>query len=146
MLLRPLRRRVGVSDVAQNVHLKITKALPQARGETVTALRGWIARITIQEVSWQARQSRRSRTYEASTLSPDHSGPAVLASSAEFQGAFSDALRRLSPAQKSLLDLYYSGEHTYDSIARQFGVSPSTAERRVKEAETRLRELVRALL
>jgi RNA polymerase sigma factor (sigma-70 family) len=113
--------RDGLEDLAQEVFLRLFRALPHFREEA--QLSTFLYRIVINVVNDEFRrrqQARRASSIEedeTETLAHPASGPAQLLEKAQMREAVEAALQELSPRDRAILTLHYQEERSYEEIA-----------------------------
>ncbi|HZF16418.1 MAG TPA: sigma-70 family RNA polymerase sigma factor [Steroidobacteraceae bacterium] len=142
LALSYLRDREAAEDVAQEVFIKVWKALPQFDGRAT--LSTWIYTIT-RNTSFTALRSRRPN---ASLSDPEVLG-AVEAEGANSAGERAElegeALMRLVdqlPAkQRQVVMLFYMEEQSYESVSAMLAMPVGTVKTLLHRARARLQEL-----
>jgi RNA polymerase sigma-70 factor (ECF subfamily) len=142
LALSYLRDREAAEDVAQEVFIKVWKALPQFDGRATVST--WIYTIT-RNTSFSTIRARRPN---ASLSDPDvmaaveTSGAAAGEESAEVEGA---ALLRLVdqlPAkQRQVVMLFYMEEQSHEEVANMLAMPVGTVKTLLHRARARLQEL-----
>ena len=143
LALSYLRDRETAEDVAQEVFIKVWKALP--RFDERATLSTWIYTIT-RNTSFSAIRARRP----SASLSDPEVMEAVEMSAADSaeEGTDEDgaALRRLVdqlPAkQRQVVTLFYMEEQSYDEVAEMLAMPIGTVKTLLHRARARLQELI----
>ena len=141
LALSYLRDRGAAEDVAQEVFIKVWKALPQFDGRAT--LSTWIYTIT-RNTSFTALRARR----ESVSLSD----PEVLASveamgakagsgGAELEGeALMRLVERLPEKQRQVVTLFYMQEQSHEEVAAMLAMPIGTVKTLLHRARERLKE------
>jgi RNA polymerase sigma-70 factor (ECF subfamily) len=142
LALSYLRDREAAEDIAQEVFIKVWKALPQFDGRATVST--WIYTIT-RNTSFSAIRARRP---DASLSDPDVLAAVETTSSAagergaEVEGA---ALLRLVdqlPArQRQVVMLFYMEEQSHEEVASMLAMPVGTVKTLLHRARARLKEL-----
>ena len=150
-LLRLTGRREDVEDLAQEVFLRLYRALPGFRGEA--ALSTYLYRITVNvaQDAWKRRRrveqpltsfSDEDAGWEERLAHPDRNAEQQM-SDREFALAVDDALLRLSDVERAVLVLYHQEERSYEQIAAALGMPINTVRTHLHRGRNRLREALR---
>ena len=130
-------------DVAQEALIRAWRALPRFRGDA--ALGTWLHRITV-NTAWTLR--KRSARHDSLPLE-DHDVVEHGATTPELAGELvgvrsrlRGAVDKLSPGQRSVLVLYDVYDWTHAEVARELGITQTTAKVRLHRARKRLRTLL----
>lgn len=142
LALSYVRDREAAEDVAQEVFIKVWKALPQFDGRAT--LSTWIYTIT-RNTSFTALRSRRPN---ASLSDPDVlTAVEAAGAKAEGEGAAleGEALKRLvdqlPPKQRQVVMLFYMEEQSYESVSAMLAMPVGTVKTLLHRARARLQEL-----
>jgi RNA polymerase sigma factor (sigma-70 family) len=147
-LVYSIPRRYGLGahdaeDVMQNVFVIVYRRLSTLRDHSL--LSAWLIRVTHRETLHQL-ESGRKETELGAELQAEGTAPAEQLQRLEAQHAVRQALRRLDPKCRQMLELFLSEElPTYEQVARCVGcpvgsVGPTRA-RCFKKLETILRQM-----
>lgn len=143
----------AAEDVAQETFIKAFRALATYRHEA--AFSTWLYQIAVRQcLDWRRRQQRESAreqlwqqqwdrsavghgtiTDDGSTATPEG---VVLAR--EGREEVRRQVAKLREPYRTVVDLYYFQEQSYEAIARRTGVSPKTVESQLYRARRLLRE------
>jgi RNA polymerase sigma factor (sigma-70 family) len=147
-LLRLTGSREHLEDLAQEVFLRLYRALPSFRGESL--LTTYLYRITVNvaQDEWKRRR-RDDRTHVS--ISDDTSGwedrlqhPSRNAEQQieerEFQQAVEEHLQRLSQIERAILVLYHQEERSYEQIAHALNLPIGTVRTHLHRGRKKLRE------
>jgi RNA polymerase sigma-70 factor (ECF subfamily) len=131
-------------EVAQNTFLKAVRALPSFRSES--KLGTWIGRIAYRESMQQLRRGGEPADAEASALLEELESGVPSAIDAlmrkELMQFVTEAVGRLTAAQKSVVTLFYLEEMDLAEVAELTGIPLNT----VKSHLSRSRKTLRILL
>ncbi len=129
------------ADVAQEALIRAWKAIPRFRGEA--SFSTWLHRITV-NTAWTHR--KRAARHVAAELedtlvdsgqTPEHAGEV-----ADLRGRLVAAIELLSPGQRAVLVLRDVSGWSHAEIARELGITQTTAKVRLHRARTRLQSLL----
>lgn len=114
---------------------------------------GWVRVVAVREALQDRRKSKRQRARDDTSLLDG--GPPVVGMevsllreryAASFKTAVQDALRRLTPEQRSLLRFHTHDGLTIDELAPMLGIHRATAARRLERARADALEHTRTIL
>jgi RNA polymerase sigma-70 factor, ECF subfamily len=168
MVFRTLTRLTGggaqVEDLAQEVFLRLYRALPEFRGDA--ALSTYLYRIVVNVAQDEWKRRRKERTVIASApavstmedesdagwiesfagdeLTEHARNPEQRMADAEVQAAVEDALRELPEMERAVLVLYHQEECSYEGIAAALGLPINTVRTHLHRGRKRLAEVLRA--
>ena len=150
MLVRLTGTREHVDDLAQEVFLRLYRALPSFRGEAL--LTTYLHRIVVNVAhdEWK----RRKRDCRDTSLSDDvsaweerlhHPSPNAQQQleTRELQQRVEDELQRLSAVERSILVLYHQEERSYQQIAEALQLPIGTVRTHLHRGRNRLREALK---
>ena len=134
-----------VEDLAQEVFLRLYRALPEFRGAAAISTYLYRIIVNVAQDEWKRRRRFRDRfsaepAFEDSEdagawlenqagdpLLGDHNRtPEQVFSAAETQAAVEDALLSLGETERTVLVLYHQEECTYEGIAEALGMPVNT--------------------
>ena len=151
MVFRTLARltgeRDGLEDMAQEVFLRLFRALPHFRGESQIST--FLYRIIVNVVNDEFSQRKKARLArpidikEERELVHGSAGPAILAERAQIQEAVETGLRQLSPRDRTILTLHYQEERSYEDIAAILDLPMGTVKTHLYRARERLRLMMK---
>ncbi len=164
MVFRTLTRLTGtgvqVEDLAQEVFLRLYRALPEFRGES--ALSTYLYRIVVNvaQDEWKRRRKERSVIATAPAVEEDHDAgwiesfagdelteharnPEQRMEDAEVQAAVETALGELPEMERAVLVLYHQEEVSYEGIAAALGLPINTVRTHLHRGRKRLAEVLR---
>jgi RNA polymerase sigma-70 factor (ECF subfamily) len=159
-VFRTLTRFTGagthVEDLAQEVFLRLYRALPSFRGEA--AISTYLYRITFNVAQDEWKRRRRERTHIAETPAQDEDetswveslpgdtlqqharNPEQLMADAQLQRAVESALRGLSDVERAVLVLYHQEECSYEGIAAALELPLNTVRTHLHRGRKKLAE------
>ena len=129
------------ADVAQEALIRAWRALPRFRGEA--AFSTWLHRITV-NTAWTMR--KRAARHQAQpledTLVDEGMTPERAGELTEVRAGLRGAIARLSPGQRTVVVLRDLYGWSNAEVARELGITPTTAKVRLHRARKRLRVLL----
>ena len=146
-LLRLTGDRESVEDLAQEVFLRLYRALPGFRGEA--AISTYLYRITV-NVAQDAWKQRRRVQRPLVSISDEDAGwenrlahPGANAeeqmSDREFAQTVEEQMATLSDVERAVLVLYHQEEQSYAQIALTLGMPINTVRTHLHRGRSRLR-------
>ena len=167
MVFGTLTRMTGagahVEDLAQEVFLRLYRALPEFRGEA--AISTYLYRIVVNVAQDEWKRRRKERLHIASEpameeeagswienfagdeLSGQHARtPEQLMEDAQTVSAVDAALEELAPMERAVLVLYHQEELSYEGIAAALEMPINTVRTHLHRGRKRLGEIVREKL
>ena len=168
MVFRTLSRMTGpgphVEDLAQEVFLRLYRALPEFRGDS--ALTTYLFRIVVNVAQDEWKRRRRDREFVASapiastddeasewienmpgdTVHGHARTPEQLLSDAELQNAVDAALLSLSEPERAVLILYHQEDCSYEAISAALEMPINTVRTHLHRGRKRMSTLLRAQL
>jgi RNA polymerase sigma-70 factor (ECF subfamily) len=164
LVFRTLTRFTGagahVDDLAQEVFLRLYKALPYFRGESTMATYLYRIAYNVAQDEWKRR--RKERTHIASAPATDEDdgdwmesfagddlreharNPEQRMVDAETQQAVETALGGLSGVERAVLVLYHQEECSYEGIAAALEMPINTVRTHLHRGRKKLSETLRA--
>lgn len=132
-------------DVTQEALIRAWRAMPRFRGDA--ALATWLHRITV-NTAWTMR--KRAARHEAQQLDEtvyEHAvdrsaGPEKAGEMIEVRADLRTAIEQLSPGQRAVLVLRDVYGWTHAEVARELGITHTTAKVRLHRARKRVRTLM----
>ncbi len=169
MVFRTLVRLTGsndnVDDLAQDVFLRLFRALPSFRGEALVSTYLYRITVNVAQDEWKRRQKVDRKNVSLSEERGDregsswtwedrleHPGVGVLEQMEqdEFRRMVERHLMQLSQMERAVIVLYHQEERSYDQIAAALGLPVGTVRthlhrgrKKLKEAITREKEATR---
>ena len=169
MVFRTLARLTGAGaqteDLAQEVFLRLYRALPEFRGEA--ALSTYLYRIVVNVAQDEWKRRRRDREHIArepvfedeseagawienfagDELAGEHARtPEQLLVDAQVADIVEAALMELPEMERAVLVLYHQEERSYEGIAEALGLPINTVRTHLHRGRKRLSELVKVRL
>jgi RNA polymerase sigma-70 factor (ECF subfamily) len=168
MVFRTLTRMTGpgphVEDLAQEVFLRLYRALPEFRGHS--ALTTYLFRIVINIAQDEWKRRRRDREFVATAppaCTPDEAAewlenqpgdslrtharsPEQLLSDAELQRAVDTALLSLPENERAVLVLYHQEDLSYEAIAAALNLPLNTVRTHLHRGRKRMSALLQSQL
>ncbi len=124
-------------DILHDGFIKIYKNLDKY--QVNTSLGAWIKRIMVNtSIDYYRRESRRRTSHLDGVLGVSNNDPDVLSkiNSEELL----ECLQELTPAYRSVFNLYIVEGYSHKEIASLLGISESTSRSNLVKARTKLRE------
>lgn len=157
MVFRTLARLTGstdrVDDLAQEVFLRLYRALPSFRGEALVSTYLYRIAVNVAQDEWKRRR-REDRPLVSISQDPDfpmedrlpHPDPNAhqQMEEREFAGMVHEELQRLSAIERTILVLYHQEERSYQQIAEALRMPIGTVRTHLHRARKRLREAIAA--
>jgi len=168
MVFRTLSRMTGagahVEDLAQEVFLRLYRALPEFRGDS--ALTTYLYRIVVNVAQDEWKRRRRDREFVATApiaSTDDEAGewlenmpgdslhgharnPEQLFSDAQLQEAVDTALLSLSEPERAVLILYHQEDCSYEAISAALDMPINTVRTHLHRGRKRMSALIQAQL
>ncbi len=147
-LLRLTGSREHVEDLAQEVFLRLHRALPGFRGQSLLSTYLYRITVNVAQDEWKRRRredrplisiSDETSDWEDRLVHPDRNAEEQIADG-EFQQTVEEHLGRLSSIERTVLVLYHQEERTYEQIAVVLGLPLGTVRTHLHRARKRLRE------
>lgn len=152
LVFRTLARLIGradaIEDLAQEVFLRLYRALPSFRGEALVSTYVYRITVNVAQDEWKRlrREDRRHESIsdEVSAWEERLQHPSANAEeellSAEFQQHIEEHLMRLSLIERTILVLYHQEEQSYMQIAEALRMPIGTVRTHLHRARKKLRE------
>jgi RNA polymerase sigma-70 factor, ECF subfamily len=163
MVFRTLTRLTGpgaqVEDLAQEVFLRLYRALPEFRGDS--ALSTYLYRIVVNvaQDEWKRRRKERGviatapagdeeneagwiESFAGDELTEHARNPEQRMEDAEVQASVEAALRELPEMERAVLVLYHQEEVSYEGIAAALGLPINTVRTHLHRGRKRLSQLL----
>jgi len=169
MVFGTLTRMTGagahVEDLAQEVFLRLYRALPEFRGEA--AISTYLYRIVVNVAQDEWKRRRKERLHIANEPAMEDEGeagqwienfagdelagqhartPEQLMEDAQTAAAVDAALEELAPMERAVLVLYHQEELSYEGIAAALEMPINTVRMHLHRGRKRLGEMVREKL
>jgi len=169
MVFRTLTRMTGsgvqVEDLAQEVFLRLYRALPHFRGEATVSTYLYRIVVNVAQDEWKRRRKEREHiavapsfedegeagvwieNFAGDELAGQHArSPEQLLSDAQVQGVVDGALLELPEVERTVLVLYHQEECSYEGIAVALGLPINTVRTHLHRGRKRLSEMVKLRL
>ncbi len=168
-VFRTLTRLTGagahVEDLAQDVFLRLYRALPYFRGESTVATYLYRIVVNVAQDEWKRRHRERlhlatepasyddagdagswMESFAGDALTEHARTPEQRFADAELQHAVESALGELADMERAVLVLYHQEECSYEGIAAALEMPINTVRTHLHRGRRRLGELVRGRL
>jgi RNA polymerase sigma factor (sigma-70 family) len=158
MVFRTLYRLTGsrehLEDLAQEVFLRLYKALPSFRGEALVSTYLYRIAVNVAQNEWKRRRrsdrplvsiSDETSSWEERLEHPDRNAEQRM-EEREFQGQVEEQLQRLSGVERTVLVLYHQEERSYEQIAEALAMPIGTVRTHLHRGRKKLREGLQAAL
>ena len=170
MVFRTPTRMTGaggqVEDLAQEVFLRLYRALPHFRGDATVSTYLYRIVVNVAQDEWKRRRKEREHlatepvfedegeagaawieNFAGDELAGGHArSPEQLLSEAQTQGIVDAALMELPEVERSVLVLYHQEECSYEGISVALGLPINTVRTHLHRGRKRLSGLVQARL
>jgi RNA polymerase sigma factor (sigma-70 family) len=157
MVFRTLTRLTGsndrVEDLAQEVFLRLYRALPSFRGEALVSTYLYRIAVNVAQDEWKRRR-REDRPLVSISEDPEfpleerladpEPGALEQLTQREFAKAVDEELQRLSAVERTVLVLYQQEERSYQQIAEALHIPIGTVRTHLHRARKRLRDAIAA--
>ena len=166
MVFRTLIRMTGpgaqVEDLAQEVFLRLYRALPHFRGDATLSTYLYRIVVNVAQDEWKRRRKEREHiapepvfddldetswmeNFAGDDLNGEHARtPEQLLSDAQLVSAVDAALLDLPEIERSVLVLYHQEECSYEGISVALGLPLNTVRTHLHRGRKRLAELIRS--
>jgi len=154
MVFRTLLRLTGsyehIDDLAQDVFLRLYRALPSFRGEALITTYLYRIAVNVAQDEWKRRRrvdrshvslSDETSAWEDRLTHPDRNAEQLL-EEREFQQAVEVQLQRLSQIERTIIVLYHQEERTYEQISYSLGMPIGTVRTHLHRGRKKLREAI----
>lgn len=152
MVFRTLARMVGrtdsLEDLAQEVFLRLYRALPSFRGEALISTYLYRIVVNVAQDEWKRlrREDRRNVSIADETeawedrLKHPGLGADEQMEEREFEVAVQEHLQHLSNVERTVLVLYHQEDRSYQQIAASLGLPIGTVRTHLHRARKKLRD------
>ena len=149
-LLRLTGSREHIDDLAQDVFLRLYRALPSFRGEALITTYLYRIAVNVAQDEWKRRRrddrshvslSDETSAWEGRLPHPDRNAEQQI-EEREFQQAVEEQLQRLSQIERTIIVLYHQEERTYEQIAYSLGMPIGTVRTHLHRGRKKLREAI----
>ena len=151
MVFRTLLRLTGshehLEDLAQDVFLRLYRALPNFRGEALVTTYLYRIAVNVAQDEWKRRRrddqplisiSDDTSAWEDRLPHPDRNAEQQM-EEREFQQYVEEQLQRLSKVERSVLVLYHQEERSYEQISMALGMPIGTVRTHLHRGRKKLR-------
>lgn len=147
-LLRLTGSREHVDDLAQDVFLRLYRALPSFRGEALITTYLYRIAVNVAQDEWKRRRrddhthvslSDEVSNWEDRLQHPGRNAEQQL-EEREFQQTVEEQLQALSTIERTVLVLYHQEERSYEQIAHALGLPMGTVRTHLHRGRQKLRE------
>lgn len=162
MVFRTLARLTGrtddLEDLAQNVFLRLFRALPAFRGEALVATYLYRITVNVAQDEWKRRQriDRRTVSLSAARACDDESATATWEErlvhpgmnayeeleQRELQFLVAEQMNQLSAVERSVLVLYHQEERSYVQIAEILRLPLGTVRTHLHRGRSKLKAAI----
>lgn len=151
-LLRLTGSREHLDDLAQDVFLRLFRALPHFRGEALVTTYLYRIAVNVAQDEWKRRRrdqqtlvsiSDELSGWEDRLQHPNRNAEELL-EEREFEQAVEEHLQRLSNVERAVLVLYHQEEQTYEQVALALGMPIGTVRTHLHRGRKKLREATEA--
>jgi len=149
-LLRLTGNREHVDDLAQDVFLRLYRALPSFRGEALITTYLYRIAVNVAQDEWKRRRrdershvslSDETSAWEERLAHPDRNAEQQL-EEREFQQTVEEQLQILSQIERTILILYHQEERSYEQISYALGMPIGTVRTHLHRGRKKLREAI----
>lgn len=156
MVFRTLYRLTGsrehLEDLAQEVFLRLYKALPGFRGESLVTTYIYRIAVNVAQNEWKRRKrsdrplvsiSEETSLWEERLEHPDRNAEQLM-EEGEFRFQVEQQLQELSSVERTVLVLYHQEERSYEQIAAALNMPVGTIRTHLHRGRKKLREMLQA--
>jgi len=147
-LLRLTGSREHLDDLAQEVFLRLYRALPGFRGEALVTTYLYRITVNVAQDEWKRRRrdaqslvsiSDETSAWEERLPHPGRNAEEQM-EEREFQLLVEEQMQQLSQVERAVLVLYHQEERTYEQIALALGLPIGTVRTHLHRGRKKLRE------
>jgi RNA polymerase sigma-70 factor (ECF subfamily) len=150
-LLRLTGSREHLDDLAQDVFLRLYRALPSFRGEALVTTYLYRIAVNVAQDEWKRRRrdsamvsiSDETSAWEERLAHPARNAEELI-EEREFAELVEEQLQHLSQIERAVLVLYHQEERSYDQIAAALGLPIGTVRTHLHRGRKKLREGIQA--
>lgn len=152
MVFRTLYRLTGsrehLDDLAQEVFLRLYRALPNFRGDSLVATYLYRITVNVAQNEWKRRKrtdrplvsiSEETSAWEDRLEHPERNAEQQM-EEREFRLQVEEKLQELSGIERTVLVLYHQEERSYEQIAAALGMPIGTIRTHLYRGRKKLRE------
>jgi len=149
-LLRLTGSREHIDDLAQDVFLRLYRALPSFRGEALITTYLYRIAVNVAQDEWKRRRrddrshvslSDETSAWEDRLAHPDRNAEERIEEQ-EFQQSVEEQLQLLSKIERTVLILYHQEERSYEQISYTLGLPIGTVRTHLHRGRKKLREAI----
>ena len=149
-LLRLTGSREHIDDLAQDVFLRLYRALPSFRGEALISTYLYRIAVNVAQDEWKRRRrddrshvslSDETSAWEERLAHPDRNAEQQI-EERELQQSVEVQLQRLSQIERTIIVLYHQEERTYEQISYSLGMPIGTVRTHLHRGRKKLREAI----
>ena len=149
-LLRLIGSREHVDDLAQDVFLRLYRALPSFRGEALITTYLYRIAVNVAQDEWKRRRrddrahvslSDETSAWEERLAHPDRNAEQQI-EEREFHQTVEEQLQLLSQIERTILILYHQEERSYEQISYALGMPIGTVRTHLHRGRKKLREAI----
>jgi RNA polymerase sigma factor (sigma-70 family) len=149
-LLRLTGSREHLDDLAQDVFLRLYRALPSFRGDALITTYLYRIAVNVAQDEWKRRRRDRdthislsddTSGWEDRLAHPDRNAEQQI-EEREFQQSVEEQLQRLSQVERTILVLYHQEERSYEQIAYALSMPIGTVRTHLHRGRKKLREAI----
>jgi RNA polymerase sigma factor (sigma-70 family) len=149
-LARMTGRRDGIEDLAQDVFLRLFRALPGFRNESLVSTYLYRITVNVAQDEWKRRR-REDRTHVSISdedeewedrLAHPGQNPEERIGERQLQCFVEEHLMQLSGAERAVLVLYHQEERSYQQISEALGLPIGTVRTHLHRGRAKLREAI----
>ena len=157
MVFRTLYRLTGsrehLEDLAQEVFVRLYRALPNFRGESLVSTYLYRITVNVAQNEWKRRKrtdrplvsiSEDASAWEDRLEHPDRNAEERMEEQ-EFRLSVEEQLQGLSQIERTVLVLYHQEERSYEQIAAALGMPIGTIRTHLHRGRKKLRERLQAV-
>ena len=154
LVFRTLHRLTGpgphLEDLAQEVFLRLFRALPDFRGDAQLSTYLYRITVNVSQDEWKRRRrddrshvslSDETSAWEERLAHPDRNAEQQI-EEREFQQAVDEQLQLLSQIERTILILYHQEERSYEQISYALGMPIGTVRTHLHRGRKKLREAI----
>lgn len=154
LVFRTLYRLSGsrehLEDLAQEVFLRLYKALPNFRGEALVSTYVYRIAVNVAQNEWKRRKradrplisiSEETSMWEERLEHPERNAEQRMEES-EFRLRVEEKLQELSAVERTVLVLYHQEERSYEQIAAALNMPLGTIRTHLHRGRKKLREML----
>jgi RNA polymerase sigma factor (sigma-70 family) len=149
-LLRLTGSREHIDDLAQDVFLRLYRALPSFRGESLITTYLYRIAVNVAQDEWKRRRrddrshvslSDETSAWEDRLPHPGRNAEQQI-EEREFRQTVEEQLQRLSQIERTIIVLYHQEERTYEQISYSLGMPIGTVRTHLHRGRKKLREAI----